>query len=265
MKKYSTWQKVSIYYLIAIIFTWTIAFLIYKHAISAKFHYIVGYGPAIAAILSILLIEKDCKSKIRQLFVIPKPKVFLLVGTSPLWAMAVLYAVLKVFGVTVPSLSELGQVSFLGNIGLWALPLWVLTSGLGEELGWRGRLLPLLESKYSILASTRIVWLFWLFWHLPFFTYIPTYQHMGVGDVVGFAFCLFSGAILLSWLYKYSGNSALTTALWHGLFNYITASAFGSGNIAMMLSMIVIGVSIIIFVVWLRPKSEPKHRKMKPL
>lgn len=255
MKKYSIWQKIFIYYLIAIIFTWTIAFLICSHAISAKFHYIVGYGPAIAAILSIFLIEKDYKNKISQLFVIPKPKVFWLVGTSPLWAMAILYAVLKVFGVTLPSLRGLGQVSFLGNIGLWAIPLWILTSGIGEELGWRGRLLPLLESKYSILISTIILWLFWLFWHLPFFSYLPAYQHMGVGGMIGFAFSLFSGAILLSWLYKYSGNSVPTTALWHGLFNYITASAFGSGNIAMMLSMIVICVSIIIFIYWLRPKK----------
>lgn len=255
LKKHSIWQKVAIYYLIAIIFSWTIAFLIHFKAIDPRFHYIVCYGPALAALLSIFLFEKGSSKKNSRFFAVPKPKVFLLAGTSPLWVTLVLYAILKAFGVTLPSLKSLGEVNFLGNIGLWAIPLWILTSGLGEEIGWRGRLLPLLETRYSINASTRIVWLLWLLWHLPFFLYLPGYQHMGIGGMIGFAFSLYSGAILLSWLYKYSGNSVPTTGLWHALFNYVTASAFGSGNVAMALSMMVVFASVIILIFWLRPKK----------
>jgi membrane protease YdiL (CAAX protease family) len=42
-----------------------------------------------------------------------------------------------------------------------------LTDGLGEELGWRGYLLPRLLIRYRSFTSGLIVGLYWWFWHLP--------------------------------------------------------------------------------------------------
>jgi len=42
-----------------------------------------------------------------------------------------------------------------------------LTDGLGEELGWRGYLLPRLLTHYRAVAASLIVGLYWWFWHLP--------------------------------------------------------------------------------------------------
>lgn len=40
---------------------------------------------------------------------------------------------------------------------------------LGEELGWRGFLNPLLRKKNSILITSVIIGIVWAFWHLPIF------------------------------------------------------------------------------------------------
>jgi uncharacterized protein len=42
-----------------------------------------------------------------------------------------------------------------------------LTDGLGEELGWRGYLLPRLLMRHRAFAAGLIVGLYWWFWHLP--------------------------------------------------------------------------------------------------
>jgi uncharacterized protein len=43
------------------------------------------------------------------------------------------------------TLASLGNVTFLPPLGIAALPLWLLTFGSGEEVGWRGYALPRLQ------------------------------------------------------------------------------------------------------------------------
>jgi membrane protease YdiL (CAAX protease family) len=124
-----------------------------------------------------------------------------------------------------PDLTSLGEVNFLGNIGLWAIPLWVVTFGFGEETGWRGFAQERLQRSHSPLTATMVVGLVWLLWHLPAFFYLPTYVAMGgLGAVPGFGVGLLLGAVLLTWLYNGTGGSVMAVAVWHALYDLFSAS-----------------------------------------
>lgn len=47
--------------------------------------------------------------------------------------------------------------------------IWPIFSSCGEELGWRGFLLPRLLKKYSSSTSSAIIGVIWGIWHIPMF------------------------------------------------------------------------------------------------
>jgi membrane protease YdiL (CAAX protease family) len=56
----------------------------------------------------------------------------------------------------------------------------IFTAGLGEELGWRGFLLPRMQGRYNALAAGLIVGVLHGFWHAPMFFVegLSPYQEM---------------------------------------------------------------------------------------
>jgi len=106
----------------------------------------------------------------------------------------------------------------------------ILTSGLGEEPGWRG-LLPRLKSRSS---GQRYIWLlglFWAVWHYPLVISqtLATMQDVTavqVGLTILFAFvgqtiALIGITFLCVWIYNYTG-SVFLVILFHALTNLIT-------------------------------------------
>lgn len=123
-----------------------------------------------------------------------------------------------------PDMAAFGLTEKLPGFSLPATAaVWILTYGLGEETGWRAYLLPLLRQKYPLPKSTVLVWLIWMFWHLPAFFFNPAYQAMGLG-VVGWAVSLLFGSALLGFLAQEGNYSILPVMLWHAGFDLITAS-----------------------------------------
>jgi hypothetical protein len=58
---------------------------------------------------------------------------------------------------------------------------------------------------------------------------------------------LLFGVVFLTWLYNSSGGSVLLVIIWHGVFDFFTASQAADGLIAMIMSMVImVGVAVII-------------------
>jgi membrane protease YdiL (CAAX protease family) len=98
-----------------------------------------------------------------------------------------------------------------------------LDAGLGEELGWRGFLLPRLQSRYSALVSSIIIGIVWGLWHLPLFMLegmSPTYE-MGqafgvVPALLGYTVLIVVPyAILFTWMYNNTKGSLLLAFVFH--------------------------------------------------
>jgi len=96
-----------------------------------------------------------------------------------------------------------------------------------------------------ILKETSVVK---YLWHLPYFFYKANFIALGIGGFAGYLISITMGSILLSWMYRGSGRSILVVALWHGLFDFVSASpiAEGVGN-ALISSVVIVWVIVILW------------------
>ncbi len=132
-----------------------------------------------------------------------------------------------------------GQVQPAGSFPGWPLTVLVglffwqlLTSGLGEEPGWRGFLLPYLQERFPPVKAVWLQGFIWAVWHFPI-TILDTISRMeGVpasGAVVTIAVALVGQILALvgmsylyAWLYRNTG-SLLLVMLFHALSNFLPA------------------------------------------
>lgn len=106
--------------------------------------------------------------------------------------------------------------------------VYIFIAGLGEEIGWRGFMLPRLQAKYNALISSIIISIIWGLWHFPLFLYsFPGAEQMvysqwsdQYGIVVAlFFFILFNQlpwSILYTWVYNNTKGSLLLICILHG-------------------------------------------------
>lgn len=87
----------------------------------------------------------------------------------------------------------------------------------GEEIGWRGYLLPRLTERTGLVIASLVTGVIWAAWHLPLF-------YVQGADTSGQSFPLWmvevtSLSVMLAWLYWRTGGSLLLTMLMHSAFN----------------------------------------------
>jgi membrane protease YdiL (CAAX protease family) len=96
-----------------------------------------------------------------------------------------------------------------------------LTSGaLGEELGWRGYALNLLQKKYVPLKAGMIVGVIWGLWHLPLML-LSGYTGLDLlYYFIAFMVAIISASIIITFFYNKSKN--ILIAMWiHFWFNFL--------------------------------------------
>ena len=117
--------------------------------------------------------------------------------------------------------------------GWYTLPLIFLSTTLingpfTEEPGWRGFLLPRLQSSYSPLVASLIVGVIWASWHLPLLLSDPTGQR----PALQFFVVVVAQSVVFTWVYNGTRGSVLLVILMHGAFNsfasFLVPEVFGS-------------------------------------
>jgi len=84
----------------------------------------------------------------------------------------------------------------------------------GEEMGWRGYVLPRLQAKHSALIASLILAILWAFWHVPKFV-----THWNTITFFWFIVDEIAKAILMTWMYNNTRGSLLLVTLFHASFN----------------------------------------------
>mgnify|MGYP003296197142 CR=1 FL=1 len=131
--------------------------------------------------------------------------------------------------------------------------------GVGEEVGWRGFLLPRLQRNRPALAATGRLTLIWAGWHTPAFFFREGYVGLGVPGIIGFLLGLGAGAVVLTALYNASNGSILVVALWHGSWNWVATSDGLQGPwVAVMTALVMVTAPV---VVW---RWGPRRLALRP-
>jgi membrane protease YdiL (CAAX protease family) len=84
--------------------------------------------------------------------------------------------------------------------------------GFGEEIGWRGWLLPSLAQRRTFGTAAGITGFVWAIWHAPVFLSGPTVA-------LSYLLLIASLTVVLAWLWKRSGGSIALVAIAHGAAN----------------------------------------------
>jgi membrane protease YdiL (CAAX protease family) len=251
---------------LAYLFSWTIGISlacaaqgIGKPILPFSWHYLIAYGPALSALIMTWLTKggeglKELFSRVIKWKVKP---IWWLAAFSPLWIYGLVVFVQKVVTGKWQNLSLLGQIHFMPQLNLgFAIILWLFTFGLGEEIGWRGYVLPRLQKKHSALSASLILTALWALWHWPMFFYV-----FDSAILIGWLFSLAAGTIVFTWLYNSSHGSVLMLILFHGFFDFITSSKAGDGLAAIILSVVVMVWAVVVIFIYKpsRLSSEEKQ------
>jgi membrane protease YdiL (CAAX protease family) len=146
-----------------------------------------------------------------------------------------------------PEWGLLGQVDYLPYLGIpGVLGLWLVTFGLGEEMGWRGFALPRLQRGRTALSATLILGLLWGLWHLPAFFFRDTYMEMGVLGLPMFLVSIIFASVVFTWLYNSTGGSVLMVILFHTFFDWLSVSETGGEYAPILMSIAVIAWALFV-------------------
>jgi membrane protease YdiL (CAAX protease family) len=160
---------------------------------------------------------------------------FLFAVVSPLVLFALVVAASGIVQGAWPDLRSLGQPDYLPYIGILpTLGLWLLTFGLGEEVGWRGFALPRLQAERPALSASLLLGALWAGWHLPALFYRDTYIAMGLLVIPMLLTVAAVGSVVYTWLYNGTGGNLLLLVLFHGLFDFFSvwpAGVIGAGPV----------------------------------
>ena len=115
--------------------------------------------------------------------------------------------------------------------GQWVIPIFTRSMGnyvicfiatvfgcYGEEIGWRGFMLPELNKKYSLFISSLIVGIFWGIWHMRFQIGLPAFGLFILG-VICYSF-------LISWLCGKTKGNIFVAIVFHTSINMCSLILF---------------------------------------
>ena len=146
------------------------------------------------------------------------------------WAFALLFPI-------VPSVAALYLFDLLGGPPVdWSrlpplytvVPMFILftiVAGIGEEFGWRGFLLPRLQTRHNALVSGLIVGVIWAIWHIPLFFLKGMSQNTMQSQagllpaLLGYSVLVIFSSIQFTWVFNNTRGSVLLAAVMHGANN----------------------------------------------
>ncbi len=159
-----------------------------------------------------------------------------------------------------------GALAVPGNVEPILLVLFFLV--IGEEIGWRGFLLPGLLRRQSPIVATAIVAIVWILWHSPLY-FIPGMPSYG-NSFLAFAIWVMPFSFLLTSLWLGTPSAWLAT-LMHGAGNLSGSLLFPVSDVGTLFTYSGIGMALIAVPIvvtswsrWTTVRTEPDADQLAP-
>ncbi len=198
------------------------------------------------------------------------PIAFCLVSYLPVWVVFHAFRP-EAFSATA---AKLGLTGAIGRVGLMLLvlaqPFLGMIVSFGEELGWRGFLVPRLQSTMSFTKTSLATGLIWAVWHYPVVIALFPLSRPGVPTwyaltcfsviVVGISFVhswlrLRSGSMWPSTLFHASGNAFLGS--FQGLTQETATTAYVTFEYGLGLAVVMLPLAYLFWKIW--QKDQPRR------
>jgi membrane protease YdiL (CAAX protease family) len=149
----------------------------------------------------------------------------------------------------------------------YLLPLILLNlflGPLGEELGWRGFLGPVMETRFGIVGSAFVVGLIWALWHGPLWFVDSPQREIPFLIFTANVLCF---AVIMATLYRVGGGSLVPVVLFHLFINVASGVVAILGvyaNHGVFYEKMLIGNAVVAIVLisfwWYSPIPESSQR-----
>ena len=226
IKKYA----IACYYILALLFGTGITYMVVQHILPSGFIFLAAAGASVSGI--IITGIADGRAGLKLLF---GRLLIWRVGIG-YWLFAVLFLAPAILLGSAPNpLFRGNPIDFSNLQPLYQIVpmfiMFIITAGLGEELGWTGFMTPRLQARYNALVSSIIRGILWGFWHFPLFLYsgldhpsLAEFPYSGWVSQKGFliamgAFILINQipwSIFYTWIFNNTRGSLLLVAVLHG-------------------------------------------------
>jgi membrane protease YdiL (CAAX protease family) len=138
----------------------------------------------------------------------------------------------------------------------------LVTGAVGEELGWRGFLLPRLGKRFGEITAAWVMATLWSLWHVAAF-FVPGMPHQIMPPLSSLLFVALFG-IFLAFVFNRAGESVLATILAHLSLNI--ASGFGGvqlSSIVFWRTLVAIFGALAVLIA-LASRTRPPHKAPVP-
>lgn len=171
-----------------------------------------------------------------------------LVAMTPLLTGAIAMVAARGAGDSAPFLSPSALAISIG--------LQIISGSTGEELGWRGFLLPRLRARLGVTGAAVSMGLLWALWHVPTF-YTPGMPHRFI-PMAPMLLVIGTFGVCLAMLFFRAGDSVLPTMAAHVALNVILG--IGGFNGASRVFWITMAAQTVLLAVaamrWCTPKQD---------
>jgi membrane protease YdiL (CAAX protease family) len=221
-------HEIVIYLIVTFLFTWifwSISFVFFNQTLNVFFRILGAFMPSVMSMIfnNYFYGRKGIKELLKKLTiwkVNPSFYVFVLFYTVASIYIPVFICTITGVNYKIHINNQLSGFYCSNTLIILAYFLATVFFGgpFGEELGWRGFVLPKLQKKFNSLISSIILGVIWTCWHLPlFFVHAEGFNESFTRYLIETIWL----TIIITWLYNNTHGSLLIIILFHGVDNFI--------------------------------------------